>query len=107
MSSERRQFARALRQQMTRAQDIRCAQLRGSRLNSAKFRAAVPFDRSVAEPYYRVARLAVELDGKQHEWFAEHDAGARRAHREPHCATFASRRSRVTSSAPSSRASQR
>ena len=42
MSSERREFARALRQQQTRAEDILWAQLRGSRFNGAEIPAAGP-----------------------------------------------------------------
>ena len=75
MPSERRQFARALRQQMTRAEDILWAQLRGSRFEGAKFRRQVPFDRYVVDFYCHAAKLVVELDGKQHEWFADYDAG--------------------------------
>ena len=75
VQSERRQFARALRQQMTRAEDILWARLRGSRFNGAKFRRQVPFDRYVADFYCHASKLVVELDGKQHEWFADYDAG--------------------------------
>jgi len=75
MPSERREFARALRKQMTRAEDILWAQLRGSRLNGAKFRRQVPIDRYVADFYCHAAKLVVELDGRQHEWFSDCDAG--------------------------------
>src|SRR5271166_2909062 len=75
MSSERRQFARVLRQQPTRAEEILWAQLRGSRFHGAKFRRQFPFDRYVVDFYCHAAKLAVELDGKQHEWFAHYDAG--------------------------------
>jgi very-short-patch-repair endonuclease len=73
MPSERREFARALRKQMTRAEDILWAQLRGSRFNGAKFRRQVPIDRYVADFYCHAVKLVVELDGKQHEWFADYD----------------------------------
>ena len=75
VTSERRQFARALRWQMTRAEEILWKQLRGSRFNGAKFRRQIPFDRYIADFYCHAAKLAVELDGKQHEWFADYDAG--------------------------------
>jgi len=75
MPNERRRFARALRQQPTRAEEILWAQLRGSRFHGAKFRRQVPFDRYVIDFYCHAAKLAVELDGRQHEWFAEYDAG--------------------------------
>ena len=75
MAPERRQFARALRQQMTRAEDILSRSLRRSRFEGAKFRRQVPFDRYVVDFYCHAAKLVVELDGKQHEWFADYDAG--------------------------------
>ena len=40
MLSERRQFARALRQRMTRAEEVLWAHLRGSRFHGTKFRRA-------------------------------------------------------------------
>ena len=75
MSSERRQFARALRKQATKAEDILWERLRGPRFHGAKFRRQVPFDRFVVDFYCHAAKLVIELDGKQHEWFADYDAG--------------------------------
>jgi very-short-patch-repair endonuclease len=75
MLSERRQFARALRRQATRAEDILWAQLRASRFHGAKFRRQVPFDRFVVDFYCHAAKLVVEVNAKQHEWFADYDAG--------------------------------
>ncbi len=75
MTSERRQFARTPRKQMTRAEELLWERLRGSRLNGAKFRRQVPFDCYVLDFYCHAARLAVEVDGKQHDWFSEYDAG--------------------------------
>jgi very-short-patch-repair endonuclease len=74
MSSERRQFARALRKHATKAEDILWERLRASRFQGAKFRRQVPFDRFVVDFYCHAAKLAVELDGKQHEWLADYDA---------------------------------
>ena len=51
------------------------AQLRGSRFHGAKFRRQVPIDRYVTDFYCQAAKVVVELDGKQHEWFADYDAG--------------------------------
>src|SRR5271167_3126081 len=90
MSSERRQFARVLRQQPTRAEEILWAQLRGSRFHGAKFRRQVPFDRYVIDFYCHAAKLAVELDGRQHEWPAEYDAGRTEVLNVWACASFAS-----------------
>lgn len=74
MVSERREFARSLRTQPTKAEDILWRRLRDSRFHGAKFRRQVPFDRFVVDFYCHAAKLVVELDGKQHEWFAEYDA---------------------------------
>ena len=73
-ASEQRTFARALRRQATRAEAILWAELRGSRLHGAKFRRQVPIDRYVADFYCHAAKLVIELDGRQHEWFAEYDS---------------------------------
>jgi very-short-patch-repair endonuclease len=75
MTSERHEFARALRKHQTRAEDLLWQRLRGSRFHGAKFRRQVPFDRFVVDFYCHAAKLVVELDGKQHKWFADHDAG--------------------------------
>jgi very-short-patch-repair endonuclease len=75
LPSERRQFARALRKHPTRAEDILWTQLRGSRFEGAKVRRQVPIDRYVVDFYCHAAKLVVELDGKQHEWFADYDSG--------------------------------
>jgi very-short-patch-repair endonuclease len=71
MPSERRQFARTLRKQATKAEEVLWSQLRGSRFHGAKFRRQVPFDRYVADFYCHAAKLVIELDGEQHEWFAD------------------------------------
>ena len=74
MAAERREFARGLRKQPTKAEDAFWRSLRGSRFLGAKFRRQVPFDRFVVDFYCHAAKLVVELDGKQHEWFADYDA---------------------------------
>jgi very-short-patch-repair endonuclease len=74
MAAEHREFARALRKQSTKAEDMLWRRLRGSRFHGAKFRRQVPFDRFVVDFYCHSAKLVVELDGKQHEWFADYDA---------------------------------
>jgi very-short-patch-repair endonuclease len=74
MTSERREFARLLRKQRTKAEDILWERLRGWRFCGAKFRRQVPFDRFVVDFYCHSAKLVVELDGKQHDWFADYDA---------------------------------
>ena len=84
MAAERREFARVLRKQPTKAEDILWRRLRGSRFHGAKFRRQVPFDRFVVDFYCHAAKLVVDPrtairgDGKQHEWFADYDAGRTR-----------------------------
>jgi very-short-patch-repair endonuclease len=75
MASERHEFARDLRKQPTRAEDLLWRHLRGSRFHGAKFRRQAPFDRFVVDFYCHAAKLAVEIDGKQHEWFSDYDKG--------------------------------
>ena len=75
MTSERREIACALRKKPTRAEDLLWERLRGSRFRGAKFRRQVPFDRFVVDFYCHAAKLVVELDGKQHEWFSDYDSG--------------------------------
>jgi very-short-patch-repair endonuclease len=72
---KRREFARALRKHQTRPEEALWERLRGSRFYGAKFRRQVPFDRFTVDFYCHAAKLAVELDGKQHEWFSDYDAG--------------------------------
>lgn len=74
MVENRRQFARSLRKTPTPAEEILWKHLRGSRFDGAKFRRQVPFDRFVVDFYCHSAKLVVELDGRQHEWFADYDA---------------------------------
>jgi very-short-patch-repair endonuclease len=75
MTNERRQFARALRRRQTRAKALLWERLRGSRFDGAKFRRQAPFDRFVVDFYCHAEKPVVEIDGKQHEWLADYDAG--------------------------------
>ena len=74
MTLERREFARLLRKQPTKAEEILWRCLRGSR-QGAKFRRQVQFDRYVVDFYCHASKLVVELDGKQHDWYSDYDAG--------------------------------
>jgi very-short-patch-repair endonuclease len=58
-----------------RAEDVLWRCLCGSRFDGAKFRRQVPFDRYVVDFYCHAAKLVIELDGKQHEWFSDYGAG--------------------------------
>ncbi len=75
MTSEGTEFARQLRKNPTRAEDILWRCLRGSRFHNAKFRRQVRFDRYFVDFYCHSSKLVIELDGKQHEWFSDYDAG--------------------------------
>ena len=75
MTSERIEFARQLRKQPTRAQDVLSRCLCGSRFDGARFRRQVPLNRYVVNFYCHAAKLFIGLDGKQHEWFSDYDAG--------------------------------
>src|SRR6185437_1766598 len=72
MAPQRREFAKLLRKQQTKAEDILWERLRGSRSHDAipglrpGDRRQVPFDRFVVDFYRHAATLVVELDGKQH-----------------------------------------
>jgi very-short-patch-repair endonuclease len=74
MASEPHDFADKLRQSSTKFEDMLWQRLRGSRLNGAKFKRQVPFGRYVVDFYCHAARLVVEIDGVQHDWYAEYDA---------------------------------
>jgi very-short-patch-repair endonuclease len=64
-----------LRKRQTPSEEALWERLRGSRFHAAKFRRQVPFDRFTVDFYCHAAKLAVELDGRQHEWFSDYDAG--------------------------------
>ena len=74
MASERHDFARRLRKSSTKFEDLVWRRLRRSRLQGAKFKHQVPFDRYVVDFYCHAARLVVEVDGAQHDRRAEYDA---------------------------------
>ncbi len=64
-----------MRKHPTHAEEILWRNLRSSRFQGAKFRRQVPFDRYVVDFYCHAAKLVIELDGKQHEWLSDYDAG--------------------------------
>jgi very-short-patch-repair endonuclease len=74
MVSEPRQFARDLRKTPTRAEDAVWQALRGRRLGGLKFKRQVPVLSYTVDFMCFERKLIVEIDGKQHEWFAQHDA---------------------------------
>ena len=58
--------ARRLRVNMTDAEKMLWARLRGKQLNGFRFRKQHPVDRFVLDFYCAEVKLAVELDGSQH-----------------------------------------
>jgi very-short-patch-repair endonuclease len=71
--------ARALRRQLTPAETLLWAQLRGRRFQSCKFVRQAPIGPYVADFLCRSARLIVEVDGATHATDAEVAHDARRA----------------------------
>ncbi len=74
MAREPRQFARALRQQATSAEDRLWTVLRGRRFHGLKFKRQVPLLLYTVDFLSPERRLVVELDGRQHEWHRDYDA---------------------------------
>lgn len=74
MVKEPRQFARSLRKTLTSAEDVLWQALRGRRLQGFKFRRQVPLLNYTVDFLCIERKLIVEIDGKQHEWYAEYDA---------------------------------
>ncbi len=73
MATEPHEFARRLRKSSTKFEDLLWARLRGSRLQGAKFKRQVPVDRYIVDFYCHAARLVVEVDGAQHDWYSAYD----------------------------------
>jgi very-short-patch-repair endonuclease len=74
MVTERHDFARHLRRHATRAEDTLWQALRNRRLGGAKFRRQVPLGAFVVDLLCAEARLIIEIDGVQHDWFDVYDA---------------------------------
>ncbi|HZW47612.1 MAG TPA: DUF559 domain-containing protein [Microvirga sp.] len=74
MVKEPRRFARNLRKTPTSAEDVLWQALRGRRCRGLKFRRQVPLLSYTVDFCCVERRLIVEIDGKQHEWYAEYDA---------------------------------
>lgn len=74
MVSERNHFARRLRQQSTKPEDILWTILRGRKLGGVKFRRQVPVLGYTVDFLSFERRLIIELDGRQHNWDRDYDA---------------------------------
>ena len=73
MPREPRQFARALRQAPTGAEDVLWQALRGRRLEGMKFKRQVPVLSYTVDFFCFDRKLVVEIDGKQHGWYETYD----------------------------------
>jgi very-short-patch-repair endonuclease len=74
MIKEPRQFARSLRKTSTSAEDVLWQALRGRRFQGLKFKRQVPLLNYTVDFLCVERKLIVEVDGKQHDWYAEYDA---------------------------------
>lgn len=74
MTKEPRQFARSLRKTITSAEEVLWQALRNRRFQGLKFRRQVPFLNYTVDFFCVERKLIVEVDGKQHEWYADYDA---------------------------------
>ena len=66
VTERKRSFARAMRREMTEAEDKLWRELRSRRLDRIKFRRQVPIGPYIADFVCLDARLIVEVDGTQH-----------------------------------------
>jgi very-short-patch-repair endonuclease len=71
-----RAHARAMRKEPTRAEDRIWAWLRNRRFAGMKFRRQVPIGRYIVDFYCVELKLAIELDGSQHQavWMVDYDS---------------------------------
>ncbi len=74
MATERQDFARKLRRQSTKPEDILWGLLRGGRLDGLKFRRQVPLLSYTVDFLCFQHKLVVELDGRQHDGERDYDA---------------------------------
>lgn len=74
MTTQQREFARDLRKRQTSAEELVWRALRGRRLGGWKFRRQVPVAGYVVDFLCFDAKLAVEIDGHQHDQAPGYDA---------------------------------
>jgi very-short-patch-repair endonuclease len=73
VTGEPRQFARNIRKVPTAAEDTLWQALRGRRLGGLRFKRQVPVLAYTVDFLCFERKLIVEIDGKQHGWFADYD----------------------------------
>lgn len=74
VSATKVQFAKELRRNMTSAEKILWAHLRGNQLDSLHFRRQQVIDGFIVDFYCHAAGLVVEVDGPIHQQQVEYDA---------------------------------
>ena len=74
MVSEQQSFARKLRRQATKPEDILWELVRGRRIDGLKFRRQAPFLAYTADFLCFERKLVVEIDGRQHLADRDYDA---------------------------------
>ncbi|MEH3144985.1 MAG: DUF559 domain-containing protein [Methylobacterium frigidaeris] len=79
MTTEPRRFARTLRHCATSAEDVLWRALRNRRLHGLKFKRQVPLLLYTVDFLCFERKLVVELDGRQHAWHHDYDAGRTKA----------------------------
>ncbi|PTM41260.1 DUF559 domain-containing protein [Bosea sp. 124] len=74
MATERQDFARKLRKQSTKSEDILWSLLRAHRLDGLKFQRQAPLLSYTVDFLCFQHKLVIELDGRQHEAEQDYDA---------------------------------
>ncbi len=74
MTTEQRRFARQLRRQSTKPEDVLWSLLRANRLDGLKSRRQVPLLSYTVDFLCVDRKLVIELDGRQHDGEREYDA---------------------------------
>jgi very-short-patch-repair endonuclease len=74
MTTEQRRFARQLRRQSTKPEDVLWSLLRASRLEGLKFLRQVPLLGYTVDFLCVDRKLVIELDGRQHDGERDYDA---------------------------------
>ncbi|RDJ25141.1 endonuclease domain-containing protein [Bosea caraganae] len=74
MTTEQQEFARRLRKQSTKPEDVIWNTLRSRRLDGMKFRRQAPLLNYTVDFMCLERKLIVEIDGKQHGWERNYDA---------------------------------
>jgi len=78
---QHKSYARALRREQTNAESLLWLKLRSRRLEGFKFRRQHPIDHYIIDFYCEKKKLAIELDGSQHNDNSQKDYDLKRTAR--------------------------